>query len=121
MLKFSLNKWIDKNSSGFVDPFEIESFFSEVWIKPDMKERFLNDINSFFCNPISINEFTFTRQLLGEVNMDKYFENFYIENMNSVALLSLLPDKGDLNNLLKNYLNLPMGCCLVLQMCSVSK
>jgi len=76
VLKFSLNKWIDKNSSGSVDPFEIEKFFSEVWGKPDQKEKFLNDINSFFCNPVSINEFTFTRQLLSEVGMERYFENF---------------------------------------------
>jgi len=70
-MKFMINKYIDKDSSGTIDPYEIEDFFSKTWLNPKEKALFCKDINTDPKMPEEINPFTLTRQLLLEIKLDQ--------------------------------------------------
>jgi len=100
-IKFVINKYIDKNSSGTIDPQEIEDFFVEVWNKPDMKAKFLEDIKTNPELPENINEFTIIRQLLCETNLEKFYDKFASQNITSKSLLSYGTNTSKIAGLLK--------------------
>jgi len=70
-MKFMINKYIDKDSSGTIDPNEIEDFFSNYWSIPEKRAIFCKDINTDPKMPDSVNKMTLTRQLILEVLLDQ--------------------------------------------------